>query len=393
MDSGINIVSTQKYSALVLVVDDDRLLRMQLSCFMKEEGYQVVEAADGEQALAAYARFNPDVILLDGLMPVMDGFTCCAKLQTLPGGSNTPILMITALDDAESVAQAFSTGATDYITKPIHWEVLRQRVRRILQASWAMEELRQQSLKQREALAKERELSELKSRFISVASHEFRTPLTTIMSAAECLEHYRNKWAEDKQIAYLHRIQYSVKHMTELLNDVLTCAKANAEKIEFNPAPIELVEFCHQLTEEMQLGAHNQHQILYICCSDCSGQPLDYAHACMDEKLLRHILNNLLSNAIKYSPKGSTIYFKLACEEGKAIFYIQDQGIGIPPEDIPRLFENFHRSQNVGTIPGTGLGLAIVKNSVDIHGGRITVCSAVGMGTTFKVELPLNYQL
>jgi PAS domain S-box-containing protein len=139
----MNINATQKAAPLILVVDDDKFMRTQLRRAMEQAGYQVVEASDGEQALAVYTRSHPDIILLDALMPVMDGFTCCSQLQKLPGGDRTPVLMITALEDQESVDQAFEAGATDYITKPIHWAVLRQRVRYLLAASQAEEELRQ----------------------------------------------------------------------------------------------------------------------------------------------------------------------------------------------------------------------------------------------------------
>lgn len=141
----MNNISPQKDSSLILVVDDDKFMRIQLRRAMEQAGYQVAEANDGEQALAAYTRLHPNIVLLDALMPVMDGFTCCAQLQTLPGGDRTPVLMLTALEDQESVDQAFEAGATDYITKPIHWAVLRQRVRHLLQTNWAIEELRQQT--------------------------------------------------------------------------------------------------------------------------------------------------------------------------------------------------------------------------------------------------------
>ncbi len=132
----MNITDSEK-DALILVVDDDRFMRLQLRLAMEQAGYQVVEASDGEQGLAAYTRLHPDIVLLDALMPVMDGFTCASLLQTLPGSDSTPVLMITALEDQESVERAFEAGASDYITKPIHWAVLRQRVRLMIQSSRA----------------------------------------------------------------------------------------------------------------------------------------------------------------------------------------------------------------------------------------------------------------
>ena len=150
----MNIPATQRDSPLILIVDDEKFMRIQLRRAMEQSGYQVAEATDGEEALAAFTRLHPDMVLLDALMPVMDGFTCCTQLQLIPGGDRTPVLMITALESQESVNQAFEVGAIDYITKPIHWAVLRQRVRRLLQSTRTMEELRQQT--ERAQLSEER---------------------------------------------------------------------------------------------------------------------------------------------------------------------------------------------------------------------------------------------
>ncbi|MBU7585417.1 MAG: PAS domain S-box protein [Nostoc sp. TH1S01] len=235
----------------------------------------------------------------------------------------------------------------------------------------------------RVALEKEKELNELKSRFVSMTSHEFRTPLSTILSSSELLEHYRYKWTEEKQITHLRRIQAAVKRINEMLNDVLVIGKAEAGKLEYQPSNFDLVAYCNYIIEEAQLNQNNRCEISFT-----SQYPS--VLCCMDDKLLGHILNNLLSNAIKYSPEGSTVKLKLACEGQEAILKIQDQGIGIPQEDIPHLFESFHRAKNVGNILGTGLGLAIVKKCIDIHKGKIAVTSSLGVGTTFTVNLPLN---
>jgi signal transduction histidine kinase/pSer/pThr/pTyr-binding forkhead associated (FHA) protein len=234
----------------------------------------------------------------------------------------------------------------------------------------------------RNALEKEKQLVELKSRFVSMTSHEFRTPLTTILSSAELLEDYIDKWPQEKNLQHLRRIQANVKHMAQLLNSVLLIGKAEAGKLECNPAPLDVVEFCCELVDEMQITTHS-HIITFK--PQC-----EYTNVNLDEKLLRHILINLLSNAIKYSPRGGTVHFDLVCEQQQAIFRVQDRGIGIPKVEQAQLFDSFHRATNVGNIPGTGLGLAIVKKSVDLHGGTITVESEVGVGTIFTVTLPLN---
>lgn len=238
----------------------------------------------------------------------------------------------------------------------------------------------------RNALEKEKELSKFKSHFVTMTSHEFRTPLATILSSSELLRKYSHKLDEREKLTHFQQIQTTVKHMIELLNNVLLIGKAEAGKLEFHPTSLDLLQFCHDLVAEIQLSAGSQYTITLVNQGECT-------KVCIDEKLLRPILSNLLSNAIKYSPQGGTIHFDLICQLGEAIFHVQDQGIGIPKVDQAQLFESFHRASNVGSIVGTGLGLAIVKKSVDSHGGKIAVQSEVGVGTTFTVTLPFSNQV
>lgn len=315
------------------------------------------------------------MILLDVMMPGIDGFETCHRLKANPKTQEIPIIFLSALDQVTDKIKAFSVGGVDYITKPFQTEEVLVRVKNQLALQAAKEDIRS-------ALEKEKELNLLKSRFISTASHEFRTPLTTILSSAELLESYGEQWTQDKKLKHIQRIQLAVKHMTELLNDVLLIGKAEAGKLEFNPILLDLIEFCSILVEEIQLTTIT-HKIAFYTQNQC---PKAY----LDEKLLRHILENLLSNAIKYSPQGGTVNFDLVCEQEKVIFRIQDRGIGIPAADLDKLFDSFHRASNVGTISGTGLGLSIVKKAVELHGGQIVVQSQVGVGTEFIVTLPLN---
>jgi signal transduction histidine kinase len=265
--------------------------------------------------------------------------------------------------------------------RKLNTELEQRVIERTAELRTANEQLRLAHEQVSRALEKEKELGELKSRFISIASHEFRTPLNTILSSSELLEHYGHTWPERKRLIHLHRIQTAVQDMTGLLDDVLVVSKAETGKLELDLAPIDLGEFCRDLAEEMQLGAGSSHRVVFDGRGQC-------ANACLDERLLRHILTNLLSNAIKYSPPGSIVHFELLCQEGEAIFQVRDEGIGIPADDQPRLFETFHRAKNVRNIPGTGLGLTIVKRAVDLHGGTITIASQVNVGTTVTVTLP-----
>jgi PAS domain S-box-containing protein len=234
-----------------------------------------------------------------------------------------------------------------------------------------------------QALEKEKELNELKSRFVSMISHEFRTPLTTILGANELLTHYYQSLTTEKKLVYLQRIHNNVKHLTQMLDDVLLLGKAEAGKLEVQPELLDLVQICRSLAEEFRISTGSTHQLKFTA----NNQSIFIE---IDEHLLRHILGNLLSNAIKYSPTGSTIDFKLACQDEVAQFQIQDRGIGISEEDQLRLFESFHRGTNAGKVTGTGLGLAIVKKAVDLLRGDITVNSQLNVGTTFTVTLPLK---
>ncbi len=237
-------------------------------------------------------------------------------------------------------------------------------------------------------LEREKELNELKSRFISMASHEFRTPLTWIASSAGILEDYGDRLQSEKKQKHFARIQSSVQYMTQLLNDVLTISRSEVYQLECNPISFELVEFCSDLVEELQTSTH-QHQIIFRAFyADNPRDEIKLIPVFLDDKLLRQILTNLLTNAIKYSPKAESINFEIIRQEQEVIFKIQDSGIGIPLADQSRIFQSFHRANNVDTIAGTGLGLAIVKNCVEVQGGEITFSSRLGKGTIFQVKLP-----
>ncbi len=188
---------------------------------------------------------------------------------------------------------------------------------------------------------------------------------------------------KEKRLRNVQRIEAAAKHLTHLLDDILTINRAETGKLEFNPKLFDLEKFCRKLVEEIQLSAGNQYTITFVSQGACK-------NGYVDEKLLRSIFTNLLSNAIKYSPQGGNVHFALVCEQEEAIFRIRDEGIGIPSEDLEHLFEPFHRGKNVGTITGTGLGLTVVNKCVDIHNGKIKVTSEVGVGTTLTVTLPLN---
>ncbi|MBC7621308.1 MAG: HAMP domain-containing histidine kinase, partial [Candidatus Saccharibacteria bacterium] len=231
------------------------------------------------------------------------------------------------------------------------------------------------------ALEKEKELNELRSRFVSMTSHEFRTPLATILSSAELLKYYGDRLPESEKLDVIQTIENSVHRMTRMLDRVLLLGKVDAQMLQFEPTSLDLIPLCQSLVRDAVAQFPNGKCVVEAKLA------ADLPKAQYDEKLLRHIFSNLLSNAIKYSPNGGMVDFDVRHDGSKTIFTVSDQGIGIPAEEISHLFESFHRASNVGDIQGTGLGLAIVKNSVDLHGGDITVHSTVNQGTQFVVRL------
>ena len=231
------------------------------------------------------------------------------------------------------------------------------------------------------ALAQERDLGELKSRFVSTVSHEFRTPLGITMSAVELLRHYEDRLPPEEKTQLYDDIHTATKNMAGLMEQVLVLGRVDAGKLPYKPAPLDLDALALRHTDESLSATNRKCPIAWSAENDLSG-----AHA--DEALLRHIFTNLLSNGVKHSPVGATVYFR-ACREGlMAVFTVQDCGIGIPEAEIPELFEAFHRASNVDDIPGTGLGLVISKRCAELHGGNIQVKSAPGEGTTFTVRIP-----
>lgn len=230
-------------------------------------------------------------------------------------------------------------------------------------------------------LAAEREVSALKSRFVTTVSHEFRTPLGITMSAVELLRHYENRLPPAEKAQLFDDIHAATRNMAGLMEQVLVLGRVDAGKLAYRPVPLDLDGLARKLADESLSATNRKCPIGWTAENDLSG-------AIADEALLRHILSNLLSNGVKYSPAGTPVYFSARREGRDVVFTVKDSGIGIPESDLPKLFEAFQRGSNVGEIPGTGLGLVIIKRCVDLNNGSISVKSSPGSGTTFTVRVP-----
>jgi PAS domain S-box-containing protein len=231
-------------------------------------------------------------------------------------------------------------------------------------------------------LEREKELSQLKSNFVSMVSHEFRTPLGIIQSSSELLRDFYQKMRPDERNEQLESITRNTRRMAGMMEEVLVLSRLDAGKLEFQPAALDLNGFCRRVVDEI-LSATNRRCVIEMSLDSIP------ADAKADERLLGHIFTNLLSNAVKYSEPGATVHFAVERHGPEVVCVVRDQGIGISDDDLQQMFKAFHRGGNVGARPGTGLGLLLVKRCAELHGGSVRVNSKVGEGTTVTVTLPV----
>ena len=324
-----------------------------------------------------------DVVLLDLRLPDSTGLETVREFRNAP--ANIPIVVLTGMNDEELGLQAMAEGAQDYLVKDaITMQTLVRAIYYAIERGQILKQLRESEQRTREFLIKEQELNELKSNFIAMVSHEFRTPMSTIMTSVDLLRYSQDQITPERREKYFERMEGAIKQMVQLLDEVLFLSRDEAGRVEFNPVSLNLVYFCQEITELIQFSIGQEHIIKFSASGDCS-------QVQVDEELLSCILTNLLSNAVKYSPKQSEISWDVTCLNNIAIFQVKDRGMGIPEQDKQHLFEAFYRASNSRQIQGTGLGLAIVKRCVDIHQGEIEIESQEGVGTTVTVKLSIKF--
>lgn len=239
--------------------------------------------------------------------------------------------------------------------------------------------VRERTAELRQANEQLKELNEVRSRVVSMVCHEFRNPLNNILLSVSSLGRYETQLTVNQKEKYLLDIQDNVERMTQMIDAILIVGKVETKGIEVYPHTFDLIPFCRHLIAEVQPDERERIKLI---------SRAKQLVVTLDKQLLRSILTNILSNAIRYSSNHSPIQFTLRKQKQHILFQIKDQGIGIPSEDLPHLFEPFHRGRNVSNIAGTGLGLNIVKRFVELQQGKIEVESKLGVGTTFTVILP-----
>jgi len=363
-------------SIKILVVEDERIIAMDIRNSLKRMGYEVVGiASSGEQSLEKVAEMKPHLVLMDIILKgEMDGIEAGEKILH---EFKIPVVYLTSHTDPSTLERAKQTNPFGYVVKPFEERDLHTTLDIALARAKVEAEIEKN-------LARERELVDLKSRFVTMVSHEFRTPLATILFSTGLLEKYSHKWTEDKKQIHFDRIKLGVQRMTKILEDILVVGKVESEELKVEPTWIDIQMLCSQIIEKIQLSPKTKVEI------DLKTEALQTHSVYCDRDLMEHIVYNLVSNAVKYSPRGSRISVELSDKNKNLIFKVADLGMGISASEQEHLFESFYRGNDVENIPGTGLGLAIVKRAVDLQQGEITVESEVGVGSTFTVILPLT---
>ncbi|MCH8157509.1 MAG: hybrid sensor histidine kinase/response regulator [Nitrospinae bacterium] len=377
--------SSEEIRPRVLLVDDTPENLDILRKALDREGYEISIVSSGELALEVVPKFKPDLILLDIMMPGMDGYETCRQLKKNPRTSDIPIIFITAKIEADDVVQAFQTGGADYVTKPFQHKEVCARVRTQLELRSLM--------KQKENLIKDLgeknerlvELDDLKNRFLGMAAHDLRNPLATIKGFSTLLIDADDSFPKEEQEDFLKTIKSVSEHMLTLVNDLLDYSVIESGNLNIEK---ELGSMKDLVIERIRVNQFlAEPKGISIQKSLCDLPEFEF-----DRNRIIQVLDNLIGNAVKFSPKGSTVHVSARLQEGQVRVTVKDEGPGISVEDQKLLFEGFQKlsARPTGGEKSTGLGLAIVKKMTEAHGGTLSVDSRLGEGSEFSFTLPMS---
>jgi signal transduction histidine kinase len=369
----------------VLIVDDDPIVRSLMRATLEVDGYEIIEADDGEKACRLFEAHRPQLLVADVVMPHMDGFALCRELRRRPAGAYVPILMATGLDDVPSITKAYEAGATDFISKPINWVILGHRVRYMLRASRAFDELRLNQDRLVAAKDAAETASRAKTEFLANMGHELRTPLNAIIGFSTMMREGTFGPLDGKYLEYATAIAESGCHLLTVINGILDMARAESNRMVLVEEEVEIaraVAFSLGTIEEMAQRAG----------IDCRSElPDDLPRFLGDAAKLRQILINLISNAVKFTPAGGEVRVTVEREPDDGLaFRVADTGIGIPHDKLSLALAPF--GQIDGGLnrryDGLGLGLPLAKRLVELHGGTMEIASEPGKGTAVTARFP-----
>jgi len=354
----------------ILIVDDVKENVDILNQYFSARGFQTILAYGGAQAVDKAERERPDVILLDIMMPDVDGFRVCEILKKeRTHFKNIPIILVTAKEDIDSKIKGLSLGAEDYVTKPFDVKELEARVNSALRLKKALDELK--------------ELNDLKNQFLGMASHDIKAPISRIERTVEAI--LKNKSIlKPEQLEYLKKIREEAQGIFNLISDLLNVVKIETGKMGLEFEKVSLEKLVEEVFRMNQISAEAKKIEMEIHMDKEAPKIL------ADPARLLEVVENVMTNAIKFTPSGKKIKIYVKKAKGGVELSIQDEGVGIPKQELPRLFDRFARLSPQATSgeKGTGLGLSICKQIVDLHKGKIEVQSEVGQGTLITVFLP-----
>jgi signal transduction histidine kinase len=371
--------------ATILIVDDDPVACCLMRATLESDGFVVIEAPDGVEGCRLCEEHHPDLLIVDVVMPRMDGYELCRELRRHPASEFVPIVVVTSLDDVPSIARAYDAGATDFIPKPLNWLVLNHRVRYILRASRAFDELHRNQQHLIAAKDAAEAASRSKSLFLAHMSHELRTPLNAIIGFSGMMSDRMFGPLNEKYGEYAGLIGDSGSHLLAIINNILDLAKADANRLDLAEEEVEIsriVDLGSGMIMEMARDAEVDYATeIEHSLPDVLGDPAK----------LTQILVNLLSNAIKFTPSGGRVKLKIdQGVRGGLNFTVSDTGIGMSADQIPIALSAFGQVDSglSRKYDGVGLGLPLTKQLAELHGGRLELESEPGKGTTVNFHLP-----
>jgi two-component system, sensor histidine kinase and response regulator len=352
----------------VLVVDDIPKNLQVVGTMLRNEGYEVMPATSGADALEGVRVQVPDLILLDLMMPEMDGLEVCRRFKADPAVRSIPIIFLTASNEMEHLVNGFKAGAVDYITKPFNAPELLARVRTHLELRHARERLR--------------EMNDEKNEFMGIAAHDLRSPLNAVKGYSEMVLEDPALSLENAEL--IKRIHDAAARMVEMVQNLLDANRIERGEMQLHVEPVDLGAALHSVVEAQRPRALAKQQTIYL---EIEATPVVVQ---LDPGVTVQVLENLLSNAVKYSPAGTDVFVRLKKNLQGARVEVQDQGPGLSAEDQKKLFGKFARlsAKPTGGEHSTGLGLSIVKKMVEAMSGKVWCESELGHGATFIVEFP-----
>lgn len=356
----------------IMVVDDEEKSRQLLADLLSAEGYTVQTAADGMEALPLVTGFKPETILLDVMMPKLDGVEVCRRLKADPVTASIPILLVTALHERADRLKGIQAGANDFLSKPIDAEEIRLRVKNAVHAKCLYDKVQ-------DDYARLRELETLRDNLTNMIVHDMRAQLMVIQYSFEALLTAKKRFSPGERA---RMGQNACRNLIEMVTSLLDVSRMEAGQMPLNRVPCDIREIAHKAAEAVDVLAREKALTLSV--------PGDSAGGVVDRDIIHRVFVNLLWNAIKFSPKGGTIGIEISSAGETVRVAVTDQGPGIPPEYHRRIFEKFGQveSREEHKKYSTGLGLTFCKLAVEAHGGEIGVASQAGRGSTFTFSLP-----